>query len=80
MDVVWQSGEPDISGYYLVAWRSSLTEVIVSELWYNPDSSPKWWWSRGYTGERRSNPMDNAFKREVLAWTYMPEFQYALKG
>jgi hypothetical protein len=68
----WQKGEPDKHGYYLAAWRDGPTELVVSELWYNPDSVYHWWFSRGYAGQHRGGLAD-AVRYEVVAWMPMPE-------
>jgi hypothetical protein len=69
----WQKGVPEKHGYYLVAWRSSLTEVIVSELWYNPDAIYPWWFTRGYSGEPTRGGVSGVLHREVIAWMPMPD-------
>lgn len=72
-DDVWQKGEPPKHGYYLAAWRSG-TLTIVSELWFNPDASPKWWTSRGYIdGYKSGYPLDYAMRHEVISWRPIPD-------
>lgn len=85
-DTYWRTGLPTSNGgYYLVAWRRCAdptpeqakhphpTPVVVSELWFNPDANPKWWWSRGYAPVRQPRWPDSAMNHEVIAWMPMPE-------
>jgi hypothetical protein len=77
-DMVWHKGEPDIDGYYLVAWKANrahpnvTSHVVVSELWYNPDAIHHWWFTRGYTGQPKYGGMGDAMTREVVGWMPMP--------
>lgn len=67
---------PDNNGYYLGAWKTNnpyMYEIIVSELWFNPDANPKWWFSRGYTGQPRNGGNRDAVAGIVLAWMPMPD-------
>jgi len=69
----WRTGRPDGHGYYLGAWRSG-DRWIVSELWFNPDSTGSGWWSsRGYLvayGTDRA-----VFTVPVVAWAPMPVYE-----
>lgn len=72
----WTTGEPPKHGFYLGAWRSNnplMHEIIVSELWFNPDATPKWWFTRGYTGQSRSSSPNDSVKGEVISWMPMPD-------
>ena len=70
----WCKGEPDKPGYYLVAWRhANTTQIMVSELWYNPDALYRWWFSRGYTGETPLGGIRGALTTDIVAWMPMPD-------
>lgn len=66
----WSKGDPPKHGYYLAAWKRA-GELTVSELWFNPDASPKWWPTRGYLREKSAG-LSNAIK-EVAAWAPLPD-------
>lgn len=70
MILEWNTGDPPKHGYYLGAWRRA-NILIVSELWFNPDASPKWWTSRRYIGEPLSLRGD-AIRQGVVAWMEIP--------
>jgi hypothetical protein len=67
---LWNREDPPKHGYYLAAWAAG-GSVMVSELWFNPTASPKWWTSRRYIGEPLSLRGD-AIKQGVIAWMPMP--------
>ncbi len=74
MEELWKTGEPEKDGYYLVAWKNRLGQVIVSELWFNPDAIYHWWFSRGYTGQLRAYAAyRDAMKNEIVGWMPMPD-------
>lgn len=68
---VWQKGYPPKHGYYLGA-HEHLGQIIVSELWFNPDSIGKWYFSRGYTGQP-SRGMADRVPATVIRWMPIPE-------
>jgi hypothetical protein len=65
----WQTGRPPDHGYYLAAWRRQ-GQLVVSELWFNPDSTGSGWWAgRAYLGDR---PWGGGDPLPVVAWMPMP--------
>lgn len=73
MKSAWQKGEPNKDGYYLVAWRAGPTQIIVSEVWFNPDAIYHWWFNRGYNGQARLGGLNDALRQEVVAWMPLPD-------
>lgn len=70
----WQKGEPEKSGYYLVAWRKNSAQIVVSELWFNPEAIYHWWFSRGYIDEHAlRSPLRYAMKNKIIGWMPMPD-------
>jgi hypothetical protein len=69
--VRWQADVPSKHGYYLAAWRRG-NSLTVSELWFNPDAKPPWWFTRGYTGVSPGGG-GGAVRSEVVAWMPMPD-------
>lgn len=66
----WRTDRPHKSGYYLAAWKRA-EDVVVSELWFNPDSHGSGWWpSRGYLHQDWPSKQPV----EVVAWLPMPKF------
>jgi hypothetical protein len=64
----WREGRPPEHGYFLAAWRRAGL-LVVSELWFNPDSTGSGWWSsRGYLGDR----LWESESLPVVAWMPMP--------
>lgn len=69
----WIEGEPEKSGYYLVAWKKANNQIVVSELWFNPDAIFHWWFTRGYIGQFVHNGIKDALRKEIVAWMPMPD-------
>jgi hypothetical protein len=62
---------PSEPGYYLGAWQIDARRWIVSELWFNPDSTGTGWWAtRSYLNQERTYTTI-----DVRAWMPMPEFR-----
>lgn len=69
-DSGWRTGPPPDHGYYLGAWRHG-DRWVVSELWFNPDSTgSKWWPTRRYLGERDKTHQTVP----VVAWMPVPPY------
>ncbi|GAB5444858.1 MAG: hypothetical protein Fues2KO_52070 [Fuerstiella sp.] len=68
----WRFGDPPKRGYYLATWVRD-EKRVVSELWFNPNSSGpcSWHSTRGYLSERRTTAGEGI--RSVLAWKPMPK-------
>lgn len=72
MTDTWNFDDPEKSGYYIAMHLFGDGHPCVSQLWFNPDSSGKWWSSRGYFHERDiPRPVEPV--RNVVAWMPMPE-------
>ena len=69
----WLTGNPPDHGYYLATWKSRSGHVQVSELWFNPQATPKWWAGRGYMWEPSGRDLIKGGAIDtVLAWRHLP--------
>lgn len=74
----WRTGRPAKHGYYLAAWQTLAGMWMVSELWFNPQSTGTGWWaSRGYLGDRTAGVQETL---PVVAWMPMPVFDDVVAG
>lgn len=71
--IEWILGEPSQAGWYLVAVRTNdVAELYwVLQLWFNPNTHPKWWAGGGYMSNK-GEPYH--FQEGVTAHSEIPVF------
>lgn len=73
IDINWIIGEPEVAGWYLAVVKTNDEQgsYLVLQLWFNPQSTEKWWSGGGYVSSK-AEPY--SMRDHIMAYAEMPTY------